>query len=62
MPTLVVSQPLRLVMGTSGTIGLLLEASNQVLQGAGEQVQHAATEDTRMWCDWCFLLTLSLRK
>ena len=38
---LVVSQPLRLATVTSGTASLLLEASNKVLQGAGEQLQHA---------------------
>ncbi len=59
---LVVSQPLRLVMITSGTASLILEASNKALQGVGGQLQHAATEDTCMWCDWGFQVTLSLRK
>ncbi len=62
MPTLVASQPVRLVMVTSGTASLFLEASNKVLQGAGEQLQHEATEGTRKWCDPYFQLTLSLRK
>ena len=29
---------------------LFLVASNKALQWADEQLQHAATEDTHMWC------------
>lgn len=41
MPMRVVSQPLRLAMVTSGAASLFLEPSNEVVQGAGEQLQHA---------------------